>query len=82
MGLRLELYRSICKPRAARCLCKAWAFSEHLHPGLEAITSNADCALQARTLRLADGPDEVHLASIAAQELKRVQSLPRPKPKL
>ncbi len=49
------------------------AMQVHGAAGLSADTPLAALFAQARALRIADGPDEVHLASVAKQELKRYQ---------
>ena len=50
--------------------------------GLSQDTPLAKLYAQTRTLRLADGPDAVHLASIGKLELKEAAQAARPRSKL
>jgi acyl-CoA dehydrogenase len=47
------------------------AIQVHGGAGVSQDTPLARLWVQARTLRLADGPDEVHRASLARRELRR-----------
>jgi acyl-CoA dehydrogenase len=47
------------------------AIQAHGAAGVSADTPLAEAWAQLRTLHLADGPDEVHLRSLARDELKR-----------
>ena len=48
------------------------AIQAHGAAGVSGDTPLAAMWAQLRTLRLADGPDEVHLRSIAREELRRI----------
>ena len=47
------------------------AMQVHGAAGVSADTPLAQLYAEARTLRLADGPDDVHLASLGRDELKK-----------
>jgi acyl-CoA dehydrogenase len=48
------------------------AIQVHGGAGVSGDTPLAQLYAEARTLRLADGPDDVHLASLGRDELKRI----------
>ena len=48
------------------------AIQVHGGAGVSGDTPLAQLYADARTLRLADGPDDVHLASLGRDELKRI----------
>jgi acyl-CoA dehydrogenase len=60
----------VAAPRAASYVIDR-AIQAHGGAGVSADTSLAEAWAQVRTLHLADGPDEVHLRTIARQELRR-----------
>jgi acyl-CoA dehydrogenase len=60
----------ICVPALAEWVIDK-AIQAHGAAGVSQDTPLAELWTQARTLRLADGPDEVHIASLARRELKR-----------
>lgn len=47
------------------------AIQVHGAAGVSADTPLAQLYAEARTLRLADGPDDVHLATLGREELKK-----------
>jgi len=58
----------VVAPKVA-CQVIDWAIQAHGGAGVSDVTPLAEFYGAARSLRLADGPDEVHRASIAKQEL-------------
>ncbi len=64
---------AMIKVIAPNMACKVidWAIQAHGGAGVSQDTSLAHAYASARTLRLADGPDEVHRASLARRELRR-----------
>ena len=69
-GARTEIAAiKVAAPRAALFVLDK-AIQVHGAAGVSADTSLAQMWAQLRTLRLADGPDEVHLRSIAREELR------------
>jgi acyl-CoA dehydrogenase len=56
---------------AAAIACLDWAVQVHGGAGVSGDTPLAYLWAGARTLRLADGPDEVHLENLAKLELRR-----------
>jgi alkylation response protein AidB-like acyl-CoA dehydrogenase len=53
------------------------AVQVHGAAGVSSDTPLAEGWAQLRTLHLADGPDEVHLRSIAREELRKQDATPR-----
>jgi acyl-CoA dehydrogenase len=64
----------VAAPRAASYVLDR-AIQVHGAAGVSGDTSLAEAWAQLRTLHLADGPDEVHLRSLARDELKRHASV-------
>ena len=70
-GARTEVAAiKVAAPRAASYVLDR-AIQVHGAAGVSADTPLAEAWAQLRTLHLADGPDEVHLRSVAREELKR-----------
>lgn len=70
-GARTEVAAiKVAAPRAASYVLDR-AIQVHGAAGVSAETPLAEAWAQLRTLHLADGPDEVHLRSVAREELKR-----------
>jgi acyl-CoA dehydrogenase len=63
----------VAAPRAASYVLDR-AIQAHGAAGVSADTPLAESWAQLRTLHLADGPDEVHLRSVAREELRRVRA--------
>jgi acyl-CoA dehydrogenase len=61
----------VAAPRAASYVLDR-AIQEHGGAGVSGDTPLAEAWAQLRTLHLADGPDEVHLRSIARDELRKI----------
>ena len=61
----------VAAPRAALFVLEK-AIQAHGAAGVSGDTPLAAMWAQLRTLRLADGPDEVHLRSIAREELRKI----------
>ena len=66
----------VAAPRAALYVLDK-AVQAHGAAGVSGETPLAQMWAQLRTLRLADGPDEVHLRSLAREELHKLQSVGR-----
>jgi acyl-CoA dehydrogenase len=66
----------VAAPRAALFVLDK-AVQAHGAAGVSGDTPLAEMWAQLRTLRLADGPDEVHLRSVAREELRRLQPVVR-----
>ena len=62
----------VAAPRAALFVLEK-AVQAHGAAGVSGDTPLAEMWAQLRTLRLADGPDEVHLRSLAREELRKLQ---------
>jgi acyl-CoA dehydrogenase len=62
----------VAAPRAALFVLDK-AVQAHGAAGVSGDTPLAEMWAQLRTLRLADGPDEVHLRSVAREELRKLQ---------
>ncbi|HYF58674.1 MAG TPA: acyl-CoA dehydrogenase family protein, partial [Burkholderiaceae bacterium] len=58
------------------CQIIDWAMQAHGGAGVSQVTPLANMYAHQRTLRFADGPDEVHRAAIAKLELGKHASLP------
>jgi acyl-CoA dehydrogenase len=72
-GARTEIAAiKVAAPRVASFVIDR-AIQAHGGAGVSAGTPLAEAWAQVRTLHLADGPDEVHLRTIARQELRRVE---------
>ena len=56
-----------------------WAIQAHGGAGISQVTPLANMWAHQRTLRFADGPDEVHRAAIAKLELGKHATVPNPK---
>jgi acyl-CoA dehydrogenase len=70
-GARTEIAAiKVAAPRAASYVVDR-AIQAHGAAGVSGDTSLAEAWAQLRTLHLADGPDEVHLRSIARDELRK-----------
>ncbi|MFN2517980.1 MAG: acyl-CoA dehydrogenase family protein [Jatrophihabitantaceae bacterium] len=76
-GARTEIAAiKVAAPRAASFVLDR-AIQTHGAAGVSGDTPLAAAWAQLRTLHLADGPDEVHLRSIAREELRPYSSTPR-----
>jgi acyl-CoA dehydrogenase len=58
------------------CQIIDWAIQAHGGAGVSQVTPLANMYAHQRTLRLADGPDEVHRNAIAKLELAKHMSIP------
>jgi acyl-CoA dehydrogenase len=61
------------------CQIIDWAMQAHGGAGISQVTPLANMYAHQRTLRFADGPDEVHRAAIAKLELGKHSTVPNPK---
>jgi acyl-CoA dehydrogenase len=76
-GARTEIAAiKVAAPRAASFVVDR-AIQTHGAAGVSGDTPLAEAWAQLRTLHLADGPDEVHLRSIARQELRPYEAATR-----
>jgi acyl-CoA dehydrogenase len=58
------------------CQIIDWAMQAHGGAGISQVTPLANMYAHQRTLRFADGPDEVHRAAIAKLELGKHSTIP------
>jgi acyl-CoA dehydrogenase len=76
-GARTEIAAiKVVTPRAASFVVDK-AIQVHGAAGVSSDTPLAEAWARLRTLHMADGPDEVHLRSVAREELRRYPSVPR-----
>ena len=61
------------------CQIIDWAMQAHGGAGISQVTPLANMYAHQRTLRFADGPDEVHRAAIAKLELGKHSTVPNPR---